>query len=195
MVLTHERIARPTTLIGRGDAVLMSAWAMAERAHRGQRRRYTNRLYLTHPVAVYHLLRRVGAHTDLQIAGLLHDTVEDSLTSLIDISYQFSSRVALLVMECSRLETPVLENRRHRHLIELDRLRRISPDAQSLKLADICHNTISIVRRDPRFAAVYVPEKRDQLGALSSPSLPVLRTMADRIIVRSEAQLRSLRQG
>ena len=64
--------------LSRYDAAL----ALAARAHRDQLRKGTDLPYIAHPVHVSIILIRHGFGEDLTIAGLLHDVVEDTDTSL-----------------------------------------------------------------------------------------------------------------
>ncbi|MEO0828837.1 MAG: hypothetical protein AAFY03_00050 [Pseudomonadota bacterium] len=50
-------------------------------------------------------------------------------------------------------------NRAARKAAEAQRLSQISPDAQTIKYADLISNTNSIVERDKGFAKVYLAEK------------------------------------
>lgn len=186
-----SRLSPPRTLVRWGDADLLSAWLLAERLHRGQLRKNSSLPYITHPFAVCRLLRHFGASRHIQIAALLHDAVEDRDASLIQISERFSPEVARVVMQCSRVTTAADGTRARRHAIELVRMRTMDSDSQSLKLADICHNGLTVVRRDPRFAAVYIPEKKAELDALRAPSVPTLLVLADRIIQRAEKSLKA----
>lgn len=183
------RVPAPRSLVHWGDADLLSAWLYAEPLHRGQLRRYTGHPYVSHPFAVCKLLRRFGAPKPLQLAGMLHDVVEDCGVSLLDIETRFSGEVADLVLGCSRVTTPADGPRSVRHRIELQRIQMLSPQAQSILLADITCNCISIVRRDRAFARVYLPEKRDELQLMASASLPALGVLANRVVDRAWQQL------
>ena len=51
-------------------------------------------------------------------------------------------------------------------VLETERLAHISPRAKKIKQADIVGNTLTIVERDPKFAAIYLPEKKAMLAVL-----------------------------
>ena len=148
----------PTSLVRWGDTGLFAAWMYAESLHRGQVRLKTDQPYILHPFAVCKLLHRFKAPQALLQAALLHDVIEDKGVSQFEISELFSPEVAALVLACSRVTTAADGPRRVRHQIELQRMRLLSPAAQSLKLADIACNALSIARRDPSFAPIYLPE-------------------------------------
>ena len=75
-----------------------AALALAARAHRDQLRKGTDLPYVTHPAHVSIILLRHGFGEDLAIAGLLHDVVEDTDTSLrlIAVSATGSRRASSL---------------------------------------------------------------------------------------------------
>ncbi len=70
-------------------------------AHEGQYRKGTNIPYIIHPVSVGFLLQSIGCDEEVIVAGLLHDTVEDTDTELDDIKREFGERVASLVFSAS----------------------------------------------------------------------------------------------
>ncbi len=57
---------------------ILNALFIAIRVHGTARRKGDGKLYLIHPLAVFRLLRRWGTDEDVQIAGLLHDVLEDA---------------------------------------------------------------------------------------------------------------------
>ncbi len=69
---------------------------VATKAHQGQKRK-SGEPYITHPLAVAANLITWGMDTDSVIAGILHDTVEDTDLTLAEIETNFGADVALLV--------------------------------------------------------------------------------------------------
>lgn len=76
---------------------LHMAIQVAANAHKGQVRKCTNIDYLVHPMEVLEILSELGADTNLKIAGILHDTVEDTDLELSEIRDSFGEDVAELV--------------------------------------------------------------------------------------------------
>ena len=72
------------------------AYAFAEAAHRGQRRK-DDRAFIAHPVHVARLLAARGYDEEVVAAALLHDVVEDTPVTLAEIRKSFGARVAQLV--------------------------------------------------------------------------------------------------
>lgn len=73
------------------------AIVFAARAHKGQVRKGTDIDYLSHPMEVLHILASVRADVNVQIAGILHDVVEDTPYGIEDIRNEFGDDVATLV--------------------------------------------------------------------------------------------------
>ncbi len=78
-------------------AKIEEAEAFAENAHRGGTRKGSGKPYILHPLETAEILSSMNADTNLVIAGLLHDTVEDTDTTLLDIYDKFGTDVAALV--------------------------------------------------------------------------------------------------
>lgn len=78
------------------------AIALAARAHEGQNRKGTPIPYITHPVAVAGLVAQFGGDEDQQIAGLLHDVLEDGGPKFAhEITQAFGPRVMEMVQGCT----------------------------------------------------------------------------------------------
>lgn len=136
-------------------------------AHGHQKRKYTGEPYINHPREVRKILERAG-FTDPNIlaAALLHDVVEDCAVTLARIRHAFGVRVATLVEQVTDVSRPEDGNRAVRKEIDRQHLAKAEPDAQSIKLADLIHNTSSIVEHDLGFARIYLAEKELLLKVL-----------------------------
>ncbi|WP_121192997.1 RelA/SpoT family protein [Motilibacter peucedani] len=82
---------------------LERAYEVAERCHRGQRRR-SGDPYITHPLAVATILAELGMTTPTLCAALLHDTVEDTDYTLEQVSSDFGPEIAGLVDGVTKLD-------------------------------------------------------------------------------------------
>lgn len=76
---------------------LENAILFASRAHQGQIRKGTQTPYIVHPYTVGLILHEQGCDEEVVISGILHDTVEDTDVTLLDIEKEFGSRVAYIV--------------------------------------------------------------------------------------------------
>ncbi|MEV0018101.1 GTP pyrophosphokinase [Streptomyces tendae] len=79
------------------------AYQVAERWHRGQKRK-SGDPYITHPLAVTTILAELGMDPATLMAGLLHDTVEDTEYGLEDLRRDFGDVVTLLVDGVTKLD-------------------------------------------------------------------------------------------
>ena len=82
--------------------LIYRAYRMAENAHTGQNR-ISGEAYINHCVAVASILVDLRVPVDVVVAGLLHDTVEDTAVTLDDIRNDFGDDVARLVDGVTKL--------------------------------------------------------------------------------------------
>jgi (p)ppGpp synthase/HD superfamily hydrolase len=139
----------------------------AAKAHVGQLRKYDAAPYIIHPYRISLAVARLTADTEMEVAALLHDTVEDTPVTLIEIEREFGQRVRGMVEDVTDVTTLADGNRKTRKAIERDRLAGVSPDSQTLKLGDIIDNLRDIETTDPKFAPIYFAEKRELLEVLT----------------------------
>ncbi|QGY27478.1 HD domain-containing protein [Pantoea cypripedii] len=172
------------------DSLEDQARRYATRAHAaaGQRRKYTDEPYIVHPAAVAELVRSVTDDEAMLAAAWLHDTVEDTPSTLQDIESHFGPRVAELVDMLTDSAQPQAKNRTARKLAHFRHTAQASPEAQTIKLADIIDNTRSIVQFDPHFARVYLVEKQVQIQLLNEGDKRLWQ-QADNMIRQGIAQL------
>lgn len=145
------------------------AAAFAIKAHEeiGQRRKYTNDPYFTHPINVYSkVLTARHVDDEMRAAALLHDVVEDTNRTIDEVRAEFGDNVASLVAELTDVSRPEDGNRKIRKAIDRDHLAKASARAKTIKLADIIDNTASIIEHDHDFAKVYLPENLELLQVL-----------------------------
>lgn len=147
---------------------IIKAYEFAKLAHGHQKRKYTGEPYINHPLAVAGL---VFAHCapDFRViqAALLHDVVEDTPVSSLDIHLKFGAYVGSLVDEVTDVSKHPDGGRAYRKQLDRNHLATASPEGQSIKLADLIHNTESIVEHDKKFAKTYLEEKKLLLHVLT----------------------------
>jgi (p)ppGpp synthase/HD superfamily hydrolase len=97
---------------------LYDAIELAARAHHGQVRKGTEIPYLVHPLAVAGILIRANCPEHLVIAGILHDTLEDTPVTLKEIQSPFGREVADLVVALSEPDKKPPWEERKTHTIE-----------------------------------------------------------------------------
>ncbi len=132
----------------------------ATTAHRGQVRKYTGEPYIWHPKAVADMVRTVPHNDSMLAAAWLHDCCEDCGVSLETIAIEFGSVVCVMVSDLTDASKPSDGKRDVRKRIDLEHIKTASPEAKTIKLADIISNSESILKHDPVFAKIYLQEKR-----------------------------------
>lgn len=73
------------------------AICFAARAHKGQLRKGTDVDYITHPLEVLQILTAMDAEETVLVAGILHDTLEDTAVTLEELEAAFGKQVSALV--------------------------------------------------------------------------------------------------
>ena len=110
---------------------------VAAQAHDGQFRKGTNTPYITHPYAVGLMLMDAGCSEAVVIAGILHDTVEDTDLTSACIRNNFGESVANIVDGCS-------ENKslrwRERKTERIEALKTATTEVCLVTCADKLHN-------------------------------------------------------
>lgn len=101
---------------------LAAAFAFADDAHAGQKRKGDGTPYINHPVTLASLLKSEGHDDDdLLAAALLHDTVEDTEATLAEIRERFGEAVGDLVdalTEDKQVEPYEARKDHHRKMVE-----------------------------------------------------------------------------
>ncbi len=86
-----------STYMSPDEVTLISeAYSFSKAAHEGQTRK-SGEPYITHPLAVSGILASLRLDFSSVATGLLHDTVEDTDVTLVDVSEKFGEDVSFLV--------------------------------------------------------------------------------------------------
>ncbi|MDL2219691.1 bifunctional (p)ppGpp synthetase/guanosine-3',5'-bis(diphosphate) 3'-pyrophosphohydrolase [Ruminococcaceae bacterium OttesenSCG-928-O06] len=143
-IITYEQFRKMAEESGRSYnfAMLDDAYALAEGAHAGQKRR-SGEEYITHPVAVAAILLDLGLDTEALAAAILHDVVEDTEIPLEEIERRFGAEVAALVdgvTKLGRITFSSMEEEQAENLRKM--LLAMSKDVRVMliKLCDRLHN-------------------------------------------------------
>lgn len=143
------------------------AMMFARNVHADQKRKYTNNPYTDHLAEVAGIVATVAPPNlaDMMVSvAWLHDCVEDQGVTIPALRAIFGDAVADGVRLLSDLEKG---NRAERKAMSRDRLANAPGWVQTIKCADLISNTISIAMHDPKFAVVYLEEKRLLLDRLT----------------------------
>ena len=143
-IVTWDKLCEAIKASGRAydTDMIEKAYNLANEAHKGVCRR-SGEPYICHPLAVARLVLDLGMDSESIAAALLHDVVEDTPTTLDDLTAQFGSEVAQMVdgvtkltkIQFSNIEELQAENLR-KMLLAMSRDVRV----MIIKLCDRLHN-------------------------------------------------------
>ena len=121
---------------------LMRAYVFAAKAHKGQER-VSGEPYLSHPLEVAGILTELRLDTGTVAAGLLHDVVEDTHSTLTEIKDLFGGEVATVVDGVTKLSRIPFSTREEAQAENIRKMiLAMSKDIRVIlvKLADRLHN-------------------------------------------------------
>lgn len=132
------------------DTTLLDhAIVFAVRAHAGTERRGKGFPYIVHPMEAVEIVATMTRDQELLAAAVLHDTVEDTDTTIEQIQAEFGDRVASFVAVESdepHQRPDSVDNWHARKQAAIDRLARASHDAKMVALGDKLSNMRAIAR-------------------------------------------------
>ncbi|GAB1604267.1 guanosine-3',5'-bis(diphosphate) 3'-pyrophosphohydrolase MESH1-like [Argonauta hians] len=117
--------------------------------HKDQRRKDEEETpYINHPIGVSYILTNEAGVTDITViqAALLHDTVEDTDTTLQEIEDHFGKQVSGVVGEVSDDKTL---DKAERKRLQIEHAKTCSGQAKLVKLADKLYNLRDLNRTTP----------------------------------------------
>jgi guanosine-3',5'-bis(diphosphate) 3'-pyrophosphohydrolase len=142
-----ERVAYlPESQVAR----VIRAYEVGAHAHEGQARK-SGEPYITHPIAVAGILAELGLDAETIIAAILHDTLEDTALSRVELASEFGETVAELVDGVTKLDKMSFSSRQEadaesfrKMLLAMARDLRVI----LIKLADRLHNMRTLGAKD-----------------------------------------------
>jgi len=153
--------------------LLHRAYQFALERHAQTPPRKTGHPYITHPLAVAQILADIEADPPAVIAGLLHDVLEDSDTTLDELREGFGDTVARLVDGVTKIGRLPYRTQRERQAESLRKM--LLAMAQDLrviliKFADRLHNMRTLYAIDP-----------DKQEAIAEETLHIFAPLAHRL--------------
>lgn len=142
--------------------IIRDAYDFAEIAH-GEEKRKSGEPYIIHPRAIAITLAKLGMDRDTIVAGILHDTIEDTPVKLEEIEKRFGTNVATMVegvTKLSKLKYRGVE----RHVESMRRLLVATANDVRviiIKLADRLHNMETLQHVDEAKRARIALETRE----------------------------------
>lgn len=124
---------------------IQKATDFAIEVHKEQKRKGKDIPYIVHPLGVALILARTGAGEDMIVAGILHDTIEDSAGKVTkeDIAKEFGDHVATLVNDVTEQDKSLPWEERKQ--IALEHIAQTGNDSLLVKSADVLHNMTDLI--------------------------------------------------
>jgi (p)ppGpp synthase/HD superfamily hydrolase len=163
---------------------IFAAAMFAAEKHAAQRRKgVAAEPYINHLIEVAQLIADSSEQldTDLVMAGLLHDTIEDTGTTAEEVERAFGSDITALVVEMTDDKSLPKEVRKE---LQVENAPHKSVRSQVIKLADKISNLRSLLASPPATWSTerkceYIVWARQVVDALSTPN-PILKAEFDR---------------
>jgi (p)ppGpp synthase/HD superfamily hydrolase len=149
------------------DLDILRALAFAQKAHDGQIRKFSKEPYVNHPIHVYMLVGKYKTSKNqklLAISSLLHDTVEDTSVTLLDIANNFGYQVAGIVEELTSDKQLSDELGKSSYLLQ--KILAMSNYALVIKLCDRLSNCSDLSSSSLDFRQKYIKETKYLLHGL-----------------------------
>lgn len=127
---------------------VIKATNFAAIAHKFQKRKDADQTpYINHPIEVMTLLS-IGGVKDINIlsAAVLHDTIEDTKTTIKDLENLFGKDITNLVLECSDDKSLTKVERKK---LQLEHCRDVSVGAKLIKASDKLSNLSGLAKNPP----------------------------------------------
>eukprot|EP01095_Lingulamoeba_sp_RSL-Kostka_P005296 TRINITY_DN1662_c0_g1_i2.p1 TRINITY_DN1662_c0_g1~~TRINITY_DN1662_c0_g1_i2.p1 ORF type:complete len:216 (-),score=71.19 TRINITY_DN1662_c0_g1_i2:132-779(-) len=130
------------------NILIMKTANFAALKHVDQRRKVGDVPYINHPIGVANIITEIGGLSDVKIiqGALLHDTVEDTDTTLDEIEEVFGSEIRKIVDEVTD-NKDLSKDERKKHQIE--HAPHCSYEAKCVKLADKLYNLRDLLKSPP----------------------------------------------
>jgi guanosine-3',5'-bis(diphosphate) 3'-pyrophosphohydrolase len=130
-------------------SLLIEAISFAAEKHRNQRRKDASASpYINHPIALADVLANEGHVTDIDVlcAAVLHDTIEDTETTVAELENRFGPRIASIVVEVTDDKSLPKQVRKQ---LQIEHAASASREAKLVKLADKICNLRDILNEPP----------------------------------------------
>lgn len=155
-----------------GIAMIQKAYIFTGKAHEGQTRR-SGEPYLVHPLEVANVLAEMRMDSSVIVAGLLHDTVEDTKASIEELDAEFGEEVADIVDGVTKISQISFDSKEHAQAENIRKMiLAMAEDIRVLivKLADRLHNMRTLA---------FMPEHKQRL--IGQETLDIYAPLADRL--------------
>ena len=129
--------------------LLLKALTFAADKHKDQRRKdHASSPYINHPISLANILCNEGHVADVEVicGAILHDTIEDTETTVEELEAEFGKVILDIVMEVTYDKTLPKEERKR---MQIEHAATASNKAKLVKLADKISNLRDITDNPP----------------------------------------------
>lgn len=164
-------------------SIILKAAALATRAHEGQKRKYTNLPYITHPARVAGRVGILpGVTEELVAAAYLHDVLEDTTVTREEIEEATNAQVGFYVDCMTNKSKGTGLPRAERKALDRKHLAEIPAEVKQIKALDRIDNLLDCTGAPVDFKKLYSQESlllADVLG--NGPLVDELRALAQKM--------------
>lgn len=129
--------------------LIWKAYDYAATMHEGQVRKGTDIPYFSHLITTMNYIMELTSDENILAAAVLHDTLEDTYATLLEIQIHFGSTIAAYVAadtENKRIGKPADQTWEERKLENINHLQNASYEVKMIVLADKTANAESMAR-------------------------------------------------
>lgn len=166
--------------------LIIKASIFARKAHEGQMRKYSGLPYIQHPARVAGEVAVLPDATEEMVAAAwLHDTIEDTASTLEEVRKQFGDSVADLVDWLTNTTKIAGETRAVHKAKTFARLAGAPREAKRIKMLDRIDNLSETDPGDPKhvaFARLYATESRALLKEIGDADEHLAIQLMDAVV-------------
>lgn len=143
------------------ENLLKKAMEFAKEKHKCQKRKGSNLPYITHIRAVSAILNEERADIKTIIVGVLHDTLEDTNTTIEELTKEFGVEIAYMVDTLSEKKGLPYNDRKHMQSL---RIKHACKEVKMVKCADCLSNltdTLNDLKTNPNVWSKFNASKQD----------------------------------
>jgi (p)ppGpp synthase/HD superfamily hydrolase len=122
---------------------IQKAISIASLAHKEQKRKITGVPYISHPLSAGLILAKTKAPEDVIVAGILHDTIEDTNLTKEFIQKEFGADVARMVNDVTEQDKNLSWDERKK--VACEHIEHMQQDSLLVKSADVLDNMLDMI--------------------------------------------------
>ena len=126
------------------SSTYQKAIEFAAEAHEGQKRKKSDIPYISHPYAVAAILQQQKCKEHVIIAGVLHDTVEDTDVTIEDLLREFGQVIADIVAGVTEPSKDLSWEQRKTNMVNV--IKTAPKEVKFVSCADKLHNLHTVIR-------------------------------------------------